>query len=160
MAGKISTEGDLVWVHSFLGEQFKGIRTIVPATDDKVYIYGYYYGSLDCDPGPDTVGIITQTGADAFLISCTEENVITSIPPSNHFDLSVSPNPSSDDFEIKSASAIENIAVYTLSGQQVNIPVTYNNLSATVGAQSLLSGIYVARIKTADGFSVIKICKQ
>ena len=160
MAGKMSTTGDLVWVHSLLGEGFSGIRSFLPGTDEKVYIYGYYYESLDCDPGPDTVGITTLTGADAFLISCTEENVITSIPEANRFDLSVSPNPSSGDFEIKSASAIENISVYTLNGQLVSVPVQYNNLSATVGTQILQSGIYVAQIKTADGFSVLKLCKQ
>ena len=160
MVGKMSTAGELEWVHSLLGEGFKGIRSFQPGTDDKVYIYGYYYGSLDCDPGPDSVGIVTQVGADAFLISCTEENVITSIPQANHFDLTATPNPVTEQLVLNSTSPIESIALYTLNGQRVRVSVQYNNLSATVRTPFLQSGIYIAQIKTADGFSVLKICKQ
>jgi hypothetical protein len=160
MFGKMSTEGDLAWVYSIVGSSDEGIRNFFPGTDDKVFVHGYYYGDLDCDPGPDSVGILTQGGADVFLIGFTEENVITSVDQPDVFDIIVYPNPFSDRFVIQAEAPIEHVAIYDLDGKFLSVPLSYENTSVAVNASTLDAGLYVAHVKTSNGFSAIKLLKQ
>jgi hypothetical protein len=160
MFGKMNTDGGLDWVYSIYGYSDEGIRNFFPGTDDKVYVHGYYYGDLDCDPGPDSVGIETQGGADLFLIRFTEENVITSTEITSEFLVTASPNPVSDELRITSESLIEHIQLFSFSGAQMIVPVIYESHSATVKADHLVPGFYVARVKSGNSYSTFKFIKS
>lgn len=158
-AGKMSTNGDLLWIYPFTGGDDAGIRNVVPGIDDKVFVHGYYYGDMDCDPGPDSVKFVTQGGADVFLISFTEENAITSSNELKSFDINMYPNPVAHELRLTAKTALQEIRVFSLDGKSLNLPVTLNTNEAAIRVSTLPPGTYIARVKSENAYSCVKFVK-
>lgn len=158
-AGKMSTDGNLAWVYPFFGSDDEGIRNVVPGTDGKVFIHGYYYGDLDCDPGPDSFDIQTQGGSDVFLIGFTEENVISSTRNIAQFDVTLFPNPVTTELKLTTKVNLQEVSVYAMDGQQLNVPVSFDSNLARVSVSSLPAGTYLVRVKTGNAYSCAKFVK-
>lgn len=70
--------------------------------------------------------------------------------------ISVFPNPAEANLHIKGVDNIEDISVYSVTGQVQNI--SFKNDEVDVSALS--SGVYIIRIKTADGIAEKKFIKK
>ena len=60
--------------------------------------------------------------------------------------VAVYPNPAVDVVNIEMASAINSVAVYSVSGAAVNADVNVNGNKATINVSGLASGMYIAKI--------------
>ena len=72
----------------------------------------------------------------------------------------VYPNPTNDTWNVRSANAeISTIQLYDISGKQV-MTVSSNALDTTIDGSSLDSGIYLARINSANATKTVKLIKM
>ncbi len=76
----------------------------------------------------------------------------------NH--ISVYPNPANNYINVNATSNIENVEVYTISGQKVG-NFTANSTTTTINTANLTSGLYLMKIHTENGvinqkFSVVR----
>jgi uncharacterized repeat protein (TIGR01451 family) len=64
---KLNSYGDFIWVKSIGGSGAESIYSLVPDDAGNLYLTGYFYNTIDCDPG---VGIfnLTSNGQDDVLI--------------------------------------------------------------------------------------------
>ena len=63
-------------------------------------------------------------------------------------ELFVTPNPARDHVEIISTSAVESVEIYSMSGASSGKQAVTDN---KVDVSGLSAGVYVIRVKTADG---------
>jgi hypothetical protein len=68
---KYSTDGDLLWVKSFGGEDNDSVTRIAITDDGDIVVCGYFVYSMDADPGPSETVITT-------LASANQDNVFVS----------------------------------------------------------------------------------
>ncbi len=71
----------------------------------------------------------------------------------------VYPNPSSNNWNIKATSTIQQVSVYNLLGKQV-YTATPNSEQVLIDASNLVSGIYFAKVSTALGVKTIKLVRE
>jgi autotransporter-associated beta strand protein len=64
---KLDSAGNFVWARSMGGSSDDFGRGIAVATDGSVYTTGYFYGTVDFDPGPGTLNLTSNGGNDIFL---------------------------------------------------------------------------------------------
>ncbi|WP_162903000.1 T9SS type A sorting domain-containing protein [Taibaiella koreensis] len=69
----------------------------------------------------------------------------------------VFPNPANNGKVNVDASGVQSIEVFTLTGQKLNVPVTYGTNSHELNISSLASGSYTVRINTATGATTEKL---
>jgi hypothetical protein len=156
---KFNLEGDMMWVYSFPGTGFAGIRSLLVGTPDKVYLQGYTFDTLDCDPGMDEFLILTNGGSDLIMIGLTEENVISATDRFSHFTTMIYPNPSSDEIHIKSEFPVDHLLVYSMDGNALNLPVQHNGEEYVINLRGLAPGMYVVHSIAAEKSSVVRIIK-
>lgn len=79
------------------------------------------------------------------------------------FDLSGNvktfPNPATGKITVE-ATGVQSIEVYSVTGQKLNVPVTYGTMSHQVSTEGLANGNYTLRITTANGVSSQKVVVQ
>ena len=69
------------------------------------------------------------------------------------------PNPTKDNWNISSGAVINTISIFDILGKRV-ITLSPNTEEAVVDASSLKSGMYFAKIESANGVSSLKLVKQ
>lgn len=74
----------------------------------------------------------------------------------NNVQLSVYPNPASDNLNINSSENISELSIYNILGQKVK-QVKVNSNESTIDVSSLNSGTYIITINTATGSKTEKI---
>lgn len=158
-AGKMDTDGNLEWVYSITGKSYTGIRSFLPGTDGKVFMQGYYWIDIDCDPGPDTTQFICEGGSDVYLIAFEEEGVVTANAEVPQINLLVHPNPASDFIQIKTDSPIEIVDVCSMQGVNILRFNGGNEHTLQMNIQDLTPGMYILRIKSADQYTTRKFLK-
>lgn len=75
-------------------------------------------------------------------------------------DVSLYPNPTSDIVTIRSSNQhMTTITIFDIIGNQVLV-IRPNSLNATIDVSHLASGVYIAKISTAEGSGSIKLIKE
>lgn len=74
--------------------------------------------------------------------------------------VSASPNPAYDYTVITAGSEITRIDIASLSGSYVSVPVEIDGSSARIDVTGLATGLYIARVATANGVESVKIIKK
>lgn len=74
----------------------------------------------------------------------------------NHSEINIYPNPVTDFLNITSNTTIDQIAVYDISGKNVNVSITDNK----VDVKNLPAGAYIISIETKDGKTTKKFIKR
>lgn len=74
-------------------------------------------------------------------------------------NISVYPNPTSDQWNIQSNNLIESVEVFDIRGRKV-ISVQPKSSDYTINASELKQGIYLSRIATEQGVQTIKLIKR
>jgi hypothetical protein len=156
-ACKLDTDGNLTWVYSFPGIGFNGIRNLIPAPDGKLFIHGYYFNTIDYDPGPKEQLFHSQGGSDVFVIGFTEENVVTSSSDAPSSSILIFPNPAKDFVEIKTDSPIEFVEVYSSNGTRILHTRSDHQLATRINVSSLPAGLFFLQVKTESQYITQKI---
>ncbi len=73
-------------------------------------------------------------------------------------NITVYPNPTSNNWTFKATKAIQNITIYNLLGKQVSNTLHHTE-QVTITTSNLAAGIYFAKIKTTSGTKTIKLIK-
>jgi len=158
-AGKMDTDGNLEWVYSITGNSYTGIQSFFPGTDGKVFLQGYYWIDIDCDPGPDVTQFICQGGSDIYLIGFKEEGVVTANAEVPQTSMLVYPNPALDYLQLESEAPIESIDVFNMQGAHMMRNHGNDGNTMNVDIQNLSPGMYTLRIKSADQYTTRKFLK-
>lgn len=74
-------------------------------------------------------------------------------------NLSLSPNPVVENLSIKNSEEINNIVIYTVTGQEI-LNVNPNQLATTLNLENLNAGVYFAKITSGGNTATKKIIKQ
>lgn len=156
---KLDLDGNLQWVYTFTGEDLEGITKQIISPDARIYYSGFAYDVFDGDPGPDEFLIPNRGGTDQFLISLTEENVITSTTEPDPFQIQLYPNPTSDVVYLQTITPMESIVVYAPDGKRINVNTDVENRSACLHTSLLQPGMYAVQVKTSNAFQTLKFLK-
>lgn len=65
---KLDTYGNLLWVKQIGGVSVDKGFSITTDDFDHVYITGYFFGTADFDPGPDTFNLSSDGASDMFIL--------------------------------------------------------------------------------------------
>lgn len=74
--------------------------------------------------------------------------------------VTVSPNPTSGVFSVSCDKPLKNIAVFDLQGKEIYSRKCDNEENVTIDAIAWVSGTYIVRIQTKDGFGEAKVVKK
>ncbi|MGV6830433.1 MAG: T9SS type A sorting domain-containing protein [bacterium] len=74
-------------------------------------------------------------------------------------DFKVFPNPSNNNWNVRSNVEISNIQLFDILGKEV-LSLDVNNTEATINASKLNTGIYFARITAAEQTKVVRLIKE
>lgn len=69
------------------------------------------------------------------------------------------PNPTKDNWNISSGEIMKTVAIFDILGKQV-IALAHNSTDVLIDASSLQSGMYFAKIESANGFKTVKLIKD
>jgi hypothetical protein len=64
---KLDANGDYVWVRQLSGTMANVGTSIAIDNINNIYLTGYFYGTVDFDPGPVTINITSNGGRDVFV---------------------------------------------------------------------------------------------
>ena len=161
---KLSTDGEFIWAVPFITNEVAGIRALMVLTaSSRIVANGFYYDSLHCSEIPGENWLHTDHGADCFLFSLTEENVVTAnheIPgPITPSDISVFPNPTSANITVKSESAIKSVSIQSADGRLIRTIQPALN-ETEIKMSDLPTGIYYLSVRTNDKVETEKVIKE
>lgn len=162
---KLKTNGDLLWSIPFLTNEVAGIREISVLTEDsRIVVNGFFYDSLHCGTVAGENWLNTDYGADCFVASYSEENVVTA----NHeiqsqFDhdlFQVFPNPTVDNITVRSGEKLMSVELYSSSGYLVNSFRTTSSNEMNLNLSGLPQGVYFIKATSMDKVSTQKFIKE
>jgi hypothetical protein len=78
---------------------------------------------------------------------------------SESVEFNVVPNPSGDYWNIKGSHTIDAMQVFDMQGQLV-MSTTPDTSTASINASDLASGVYIAKLSTAQGVKSVKLIKK
>jgi hypothetical protein len=158
---KLSTDGDLVWSYAFPGTEYEGARAMnVSTTDSRVTLTGYFGTDMDCDVSSDTFLLNSAGGSDAFLMSFTEDNVITATTSEIANSILLYPNPTSGNIHIDSEADITNISLQSMEGITIRNWKSDHAKQEALDVNNLPPGMYLLTIQSNEGQITKKIIKQ
>ena len=106
----------------------------------------------------DENGFISSGGYLTFTIG--ERSGISDVIADSGKAVSVSPNPAADHTVISASAEISRVDLYSLSGKLTGAPSEIDGQTARVDLSALPSGLYIARVLTADGVRTVKVIKK
>lgn len=65
---KLNPAGDLIWVKTFDGADIEGSVNVAVDENDNVYVAGYYFSTVDFDPGAGVYPLTSAGGQDTYLV--------------------------------------------------------------------------------------------
>ncbi|MBI3133708.1 MAG: T9SS type A sorting domain-containing protein [Bacteroidetes bacterium] len=114
---------------------------------------GGLFVANDFVPGKNTIGGINQ-GVSLFAYELAD---LAGVDENSTTHLTVYPNPATDALTLSTNAAVEQISVYSCSGQ---LMLTSNSTSKTIDVSSLNSGIYVVQVRTGNGIVTERFVKN
>ncbi len=106
----------------------------------------------------DENGFISSGGYLTFTIG--ERSGISDVIADSGKAVSVSPNPAADHTVISASAEISRVDLYSLSGKLTGAQTEIDGQTARVDLSALPSGLYIARVLTADGVRTVKVIKK
>lgn len=109
------------------------------------------------------VGLFSSSGqqlGSAYWCTIGDMSGINDIVADGGKRITASPNPAVDHTVITASSEISSVDFVSLSGSMISVPVEIDGANARVDVSSLASGLYIARVVTANGMETVKIIKK
>ena len=155
-----------------LVDQGGGIWSITFPLNEQAYQFKFTVGNWAAqelfspgDPETATDGTFTNRYLkvdEAKTIDYTWDTPMGNVLSARTFELSevkLYPNPTENQWQVTSKDDIEKVEVYNLLGKRV-LSLTPRTRVATIVADKLNSGIYLAKIETASGTGAMKLIKK
>lgn len=101
-----------------------------------------------------------ELSANRINFTISNQTGISDIMTDTPRGVSASPNPAYDYTVITAGSEITRIDIASLSGSYVSVPVEIDGSSARIDVTGLATGLYIARVATANGVESVKIIKK
>ena len=101
---------------------------------------------------------ISSAGYQEFTIG--ERSGISDVIADGTNAVSVSPNPAVDHTVISAGAEISRVELYSLSGKLTGAQTEIDGQTARIDLSALPSGLYIARVLTADGARTVKVIKK
>ncbi len=101
----------------------------------------------------------TTPHSAAFVDNVVLTSATAGVSDLNSVQVQVYPNPVVNQLNLTSDSNIQEVKIYTVSGQLVQ-NTKLNGTTATVNVSALKAGVYVAQITTAKGVQTVKVLKK
>jgi len=142
---KLDSEGNFIWVGQMGGDSMNRGQSITTDPSGNVYATGYFFGTVDFDPGSETVDISSVGKEDIFVQKF--KPVLVGINENSLFDkVIIYPNPT---------QGIVNINF----GQLKDVSITITNIDGKVIHQKsqLNAGNYSFEIHVSKGLYFIEI---
>ena len=76
-----------------------------------------------------------------------------------NLELELFPNPTDDKWQIKARDVIENIEIFNVLGKSV-LRIEPNRREVSIDGEYMNTGMYIAKVSTANGIDTIKLIKQ
>ncbi|MEO6131528.1 MAG: SBBP repeat-containing protein [Saprospiraceae bacterium] len=64
---KLNASGDFVWAKSLVGPDYSSGYSIALDVSGNIYTTGFFFSTVDFDPGPDSYTLTSAGGADVFI---------------------------------------------------------------------------------------------
>ena len=122
-------------------------------------------GFTDGDPETHTDGGFTNRfiQVDGDKTKSFIWNIPQSFALSNerftNLELELFPNPTDDKWQIKARDVIENIEIFNVLGKSV-LRIEPNRRDVSIDGEYMNTGMYIAKVSTANGIDSIKLIKQ
>ncbi len=153
---QLDTSGNYVWSATFGDVQRDEAYGVHADGLENIYITGRYNGTVDFDPGPNTVNLTATTGTvgDVFVQKLT--SIVISAEENKVHEFMLYPNPASTSIGIQ--SMVNNqwslVSIYNTQGQLVLTTSNINN--QTLNIENLIPGLYYLHLQSAEGVGVKK----
>lgn len=140
------TNGFELWVTDGTEANTMMIQPDIAPASDPLYPYKYVFdGSLYI------VGHYNGNGEELWKVTSTSSLVTEEL-----INVTLYPNPVSDDFYIKTTETVEEVSLYSVAGQKLRTWKNQNNFNVSEFSE----GIYFVKISTLKGDKTMKIVKK
>src|SRR6187401_2665979 len=158
---KLSIHGDFIWSIPFISNDYAFIRSLIILTEtSRIVANGYYYDSLHCSEIPGENWLDTDQGSDIFLMSFSEENVVTATQDQASIEIGVYPNPTSGPLHINAEMEINQVSVQSSDGKLIGNWNFTPSPHQEMDLHDLPSGLYYMSIQSGDQWNTEKIVIQ
>lgn len=150
---KTDASGNFVWAKTISAPIYEGGIDICTDPFGNVFTSGYFFGTVDFDPGPGVNPLKSNGNQDIFLLKLSQNNVGTS-DLSTEAKPHVFPNPSNGVFNVESTQSLDYVLVDALGTVLRRGEVS--SLNPSINLSDFASGVYFVKL----GQQVIKLVKQ
>lgn len=152
---KLQADGSFISAESIGGTEGDWVHDLDLDPSGHLLLTGWFSGAADLNPSAG-IETYTATGAnDPFVIRMELNDVGIFDGMSKNEHVGLYPNPARETLSIQSDEAIENSAIYNLSGELMQVENT-----STFTVENLPVGVYFLHVKTRDNVSIIRFIKQ
>ena len=155
---KLDASGNYIWAGRMGGSSDDIGNSITVDNSCNIYSTGYYFDSVNFDPGVPTDFLVSNGSADLYVqkLSCQ-----TTVGLDNDFienNISIYPNPTSSQVTISDTDKeISNITIIDITGKVV---LSLKPENTEIDLSMLKNGIYFMKIQQGDEFVTKKIIKK
>lgn len=153
----LNPNGDLIWVRHFGGTATEYISSICIDDNGNIYSTGAFYWTVDFDPGTNTSNLTSAGGRDIFIQKLSQSTITDITERLLHDNLSIYPNPTSNQLTIDTELKISEITIIDITGK---IIITTKENVKTINVADLSNGIYFIKIINEEGAITKKFVKQ
>jgi hypothetical protein len=157
---KLSNSGSFVWARQIGGTNFDNGYTVKYHSTGVLYVAGLFAGTADFDPGTGMLNMTSIASTDMFITKWND-NLPTSINSPDRIQLTVAPNPTTADVQIKLDKTYPLIKaqIINASGQEVSLRNFKNSQSLLIQVPGS-AGIYFIKLEIRGLSQTIPVLKH
>ena len=155
---KLDATGNYVWAGSMGGISDDIGNSITVDNSCNIYSTGYFFDSVDFNPGTGTDFLVSNGSADLYIqkLSCSQTIGLQENFTEN--DLTIFPNPTSSRIFISNEDKeITNITIIDVTGKVIK---SFKPITNQVDLSEFNNGIYFIRIEEDELYTLKKIIKN
>jgi hypothetical protein len=152
---KYNTEGTFIWAKIIAGETFARATTMAVDHTNNIYLAGKFHGTMYDGPPSDGYALQSCDYWDGFVLRINHSNPVNIEETSVLEKISVYPSPAHSIVHIETEALIRSVEIYNMVGNLVGIETTNR-----ITVNHLSNGVYVMRVETENGCSMVRFVKD
>jgi hypothetical protein len=160
LVAKYAPWGENIWAKGLSNDSwaYGGVGITTDIAGNVVVAGNYAAPSFMIDTTTLTNFNSTSQEEDIFIAKILSQGV--GIDEIDNLAISIYPNPTSNQFTIKSNNTVKSIRILNLLGELINAPININNNYYSIDISNECSGIYLVEIQTENGIAFRKVSKE